>query len=140
MGYFVPIFLRIIRHSSFPTGPFSLNHFSIPIGSIVSVYLVIVSVILMLPSTTPDITSYQIQDAENSTIIVTDWVSYTNDLLSGFNWASALVIFVIGAVGTVWILGARKWFKGPPIDKNTQFKICESNVELNEEEFPVSFK
>ena len=93
----------------------------------------------MLPSTIPDITSYQIQDPENPTLIITDWATYTSDFLNGFNWASVLVVFVMSAVGTVWILGARKWFKGPPNDVKTKVNY-DSNLEFNIEEFPVPNK
>jgi len=85
----LPTFCRIVyARDSFETGPVSLGRFGIPIGIISCVWIVIITVLFVLPTLSP-------VDAKN--------MNYTVVIVA----ASAIYIF-----GN-WYFNARHWFKGP---------------------------
>jgi hypothetical protein len=115
MAYFIPILLRTIRFDTFPSGPFTLGSLGLPFGIISSLYLLLVSIILTLPTQYTDITTYQTMDpATNATI--TDTGAYQAALLANTNWAPVMVTIVGVSIIASWVFSARHWFTGPPIN------------------------
>jgi len=89
ISYVVPVFLRITSgRQTFKPGPFHLGRWSTLVGSVACSWVAFICVLLMFPSTSgPD--------------------SQT------MNYAVTIIVGVILLSGGWWILGARKWFKGP---------------------------
>ncbi|KAF9569947.1 hypothetical protein BGW38_008794 [Lunasporangiospora selenospora] len=89
ISYGIPTFCRITyARDSFEPGPVSLGRFSIPIGVISCVWIVIITVLFVLPTSSP-------VTAKN--------MNYTVAIVA----ASAIYIFAN------WYFNARHWFKGP---------------------------
>jgi amino acid transporter len=89
IAYVIPIFLRQFS-TDFKTGPWHLGAWSRPIGWIAVVWVVFISVLFMLPTSTP----------------IT---------LQGFNYTPVVVLGVFLIVTIWWLVSARHWFKGPII-------------------------
>jgi amino acid transporter len=89
IAYVIPIFLRQFS-TDFKTGPWHLGAWSRPIGWIAVVWVVLISVLFMLPTSTP----------------IT---------LQGFNYTPVVVLGVFLIVTIWWLVSARHWFKGPII-------------------------
>jgi amino acid transporter len=89
IAYVIPIFLRQFS-SDFKTGPWHLGAWSRPIGWIAVVWVVLISVLFMLPTSTP----------------IT---------LQGFNYTPVVVLGVFLLVTIWWLVSARHWFKGPVV-------------------------
>jgi len=89
IAYVLPIFLRQFS-TDFKTGPWHLGAWSRPIGWIAVVWTVFISVLFMLPTSTP----------------IT---------LQGFNYTPVVVLGVIVIVTIWWLASARHWFKGPVV-------------------------
>jgi hypothetical protein len=89
IAYVIPIFLRQFS-TDFNTGPWHLGAWSRPIGWIAVVWVVFISVLFMLPTSTP----------------IT---------LQGFNYTPVVVLGVFLIVTIWWLVSARHWFKGPII-------------------------
>src|SRR5215467_14131044 len=87
IAYVIPIFLRQFA-PDFKTGPWHLGAWSAPIGWIAVIWVVIISVLFMLPTVTP----------------------ITRD---NFNYTPVVVLGVILLVTIWWLVSARHWFKGP---------------------------
>ncbi|MFZ0128741.1 MAG: amino acid permease [Candidatus Dormiibacterota bacterium] len=90
IAYGIPILLRLRAGSNFQPGPWNLGKWSRVIGIVAVVWIVIISILFVLPITFP----------------VT---------LGNFNYT--IVAVGVVAIGTTlwWLLSARKWFKGPQI-------------------------
>ena len=89
IAYALPIFLRQFS-PEFKTGPWHLGAWSKPIGWIAVIWTVFISVLFMLPTSTP----------------IT---------LQGFNYAPVAVLGVLVIVTIWWLASARHWFKGPVV-------------------------
>jgi len=89
IAYAIPIFLRQFA-PDFKTGPWHLGAWSRPIGWIAVIWVAIISVLFMLPTSTP----------------IT---------LQGFNYTPVVVLGVFLIVAIWWLVSARHWFKGPII-------------------------
>ena len=89
IAYAIPIFLRQFA-PDFKTGPWHLGAWSRPIGWIAVIWVAIISVLFMLPTSTP----------------IT---------LQGFNYTPVVVLGVFLIVTIWWLVSARHWFKGPII-------------------------
>jgi len=89
IAYVIPIFLRQFA-PDFKTGPWHLGAWSRPIGWIAVVWVAFISVLFMLPTSTP----------------IT---------LQGFNYTPVVVLGVFLIVTIWWLVSARHWFKGPII-------------------------
>ncbi|KAF9983367.1 hypothetical protein BGZ65_001874 [Modicella reniformis] len=88
ISYGLPTFCRLVYCENFEPGPISLGRFSIPIGVVSCVWIVIITVLFVLPTSSP-------VNAKN--------MNYTVVVVA----ASAIYIF-----GN-WYFNARHWFKGP---------------------------
>ena len=92
IAYLTPVFLRRINPKAFTPGPYKLSPtVSLVVGWIAVVWVVFICIVLMLPQWSPITAAY-------------------------FNYAPITVGGVVVFAGGWWLLGARKWFKGPKIE------------------------
>lgn len=89
IAYGLPILLRLFSKDFVP-GPWHLGAWSKPIGAIAVIWIVLISILFMLPSANP--------------------VNAGN-----FNYAPVAVLGTLLIVGIWWIVSAHNWFKGPII-------------------------
>jgi amino acid transporter len=89
IAYALPILLRLFA-KDFKRGPWHLGAWSMPIGIVGVVWVVIISVLFMLPTANP-ITPVT------------------------FNYTPVVVLGTFVIIGAWWLLSARNWFKGPVI-------------------------
>jgi amino acid permease (GABA permease) len=87
LAYVTPVLLRR-RNPDFRPGPWRLGRWSAPIGWIAVVWVGVICVLFVLPTTAP----------------VT---------LANFNYTIVAVAVVFGAATLWWVLSARRWFTGP---------------------------
>ena len=90
IAYVLPVYLRLRLGGGFEAGPWSLGRWSRPIGIVAVGWVAFISVLFMLPTTSP----------------VTR---------STFNYTPLAVLAVLGFAGGWWLLSARKWFTGPKV-------------------------
>ncbi|KAF8939415.1 hypothetical protein BGZ47_008166 [Haplosporangium gracile] len=110
ISYGLPTFCRITySRNTFEDGPISLGRFSLPIGIISCVWIVIITVLFILPGTSP-VTAQNM----NYTIVI----------------VLAAAIFIFGN----WYFNARHWFKGPVanIDIEEQQHVPGDKMEIEE--------
>ncbi|KAJ3024554.1 UNVERIFIED_CONTAM: hypothetical protein HDU68_008017 [Siphonaria sp. JEL0065] len=116
LSYLLPILLRVIRNDKFPRGPFHLGSYGVPVGIIAILFLVFASIALVLPTVYTDPEEYVL--ADNVTL---DHDAYVQAYLVNFNWAPVVVVGVFIVSNMFWVVYARKWFTGPPIDSETKW-------------------
>ncbi len=87
IAYVAPVFLRR-RTPDFRVGPWNLGRWSGPVGWLAIVWVAIICVLFVLPTSSP----------------VTP---------STFNYTIVAVGVVLGGAWLWWLLGARRWFTGP---------------------------
>ncbi|HTR94277.1 MAG TPA: amino acid permease [Trebonia sp.] len=105
VAYVLPTFLRLRLGSAFVRGPWHLGRWSRPIGTIAVVWVVIISVLFMLPTANP-----------------VTWKS--------FNYTVIAVVAVVGFAGIYWAVSARKWFTGPKVQGSAEeLAAIESELE-----------
>ncbi len=90
IAYVTPTFLRLRLGESFRRGPWHLGRWSYVVGWIAVVWVVIITILFMLPQVGP--------------------ITWTT-----FNYAVVAVLVVIGFAGIYWLVSARHWFKGPKV-------------------------
>ncbi|HTU72869.1 MAG TPA: amino acid permease [Trebonia sp.] len=90
VAYVIPTFLRLRLGSSFVRGPWHLGRWSKPIGIIAITWVVIITILFMLPAASP-----------------ITWKT--------FNYTVIAVVVVLGFAGIWWLASARKWFTGPKV-------------------------
>src|SRR5579862_4104835 len=90
VAYGIPIFLRLRAGSSFEAGPWHLGRWSRLIGTIAVTWIVIISILFILPTAFP--------------------ITGTN-----FNYTIVAFAVVLGATSIWWVVSAKNWFKGPKI-------------------------
>jgi amino acid permease (GABA permease) len=90
IAYVTPTFLRLRQGANFQRGPWHLGRWSKPIGIIAVIWVIIITILFMLPQVGP--------------------ITATT-----FNYAVVAVLAVIGFAGIYWLVSARKWFTGPRI-------------------------
>lgn len=89
IAYALPILLRLFA-KDFKPGPWHLGAWSKPIGIIAVLWVIFISILFMLPTTsTPSVAT--------------------------FNYAPVAVLGTLLIVGIWWLVSARFWFKGPVI-------------------------
>jgi amino acid permease (GABA permease) len=88
IAYVIPTFLRLRKGDAFERGPWHLGRWSRPIGVLAVVWVVVITVLFMLPQVSP----------------------VTSD---SFNYAPVAVLVVLGFAATWWALSARHWFLNP---------------------------
>ncbi|MFC5906859.1 amino acid permease [Streptacidiphilus monticola] len=90
IAYVIPTFLRLRLGDRFQPGPWRLGRWSRPVGVVAVAWVVVITVLFMLPTTSP--------------------VTATS-----FNYAPVAVLVVLGFAGGWWLLSARHWFTGPKV-------------------------
>ena len=90
IAYVTPTFLRLRQGADFRPGPWQLGRWSRPIGIVAVTWVVIITILFMLPQVSP--------------------VTWTN-----FNYSVVAVAVVVGFAGIWWLVSARKWFTGPRV-------------------------
>jgi amino acid permease (GABA permease) len=90
IAYVLPTFLRLRQGDNFQRGPWHLGRWSKPIGITAVVWVVIISILFMLPVFSP-ITA------------------------GNFNYTVVAVVVVLGFAWIYWMVSARKWFTGPRV-------------------------
>ena len=90
VAYVMPTFLRLRLGSAFNRGPWHLGRWSTPIGSIAVAWVVIITILFMLPTQSP--------------------ITWSN-----FNYTVIAVVVVLGFAVIYWLVSARKWFTGPRV-------------------------
>ncbi|KAG0211167.1 hypothetical protein BGX33_004492 [Mortierella sp. NVP41] len=110
ISYGLPTFCRITySRNTFENGPISLGRLSIPIGIISCVWIVIITVLFVLPGASP-VTAQNM----NYTVVI----------------VAAAALYIFGN----WYFNARHWFKGPVanIDIEEQQHIPGDKTEVDE--------
>ncbi|MBM4790678.1 amino acid permease [Streptomyces sioyaensis] len=95
IAYVMPIFLRLLQGDRFERGPWHLGRWSKAIGTIAVGWTVVISVLFMLPTSSP---------------VTTDT----------FNYTPIAVLVVLGFAGIWWLVSARKWFTGPKVQGSAE--------------------
>ncbi len=95
IAYVMPTFLRLRQGASFQRGPWHLGRWSTPVGVIAVTWVVIITILFMLPTVSP--------------------ITATN-----FNYTIVAVTVVLGFAGIYWLVSARKWFKGPRVQGSAE--------------------
>ncbi|MEI7743829.1 MAG: amino acid permease [Chloroflexota bacterium] len=90
VAYVAPVFLRVRAGDKFQHGPWSLGKWGRLVGSIATVWVVVIFVLFMLPQAQP-----------------------IN--VSTFNYAPLVFVIVLGGAALWYAVSARKWFKGPKV-------------------------
>jgi amino acid permease (GABA permease) len=95
IAYVLPTFLRLRQGDAFVPGPWHLGRWSRPIGTIAVGWVVVITILFMLPQLSP----------------VT---------VKSFNYAPIAVLVVLGFAGIWWLVSARKWFTGPKVQGSAE--------------------
>jgi amino acid permease (GABA permease) len=95
IAYVLPTFLRLRQGDDFVRGPWHLGRWSKPIGIIAVTWVVIITVLFMLPQASP-----------------INWAT--------FNYAVFAVVAVVGFAGIYWAVSARNWFTGPRVQGSAE--------------------
>ena len=90
VAYGIPILLRLRAGNAFERGPWHLGRWSRVVGTIAVVWIVIISILFILPTAFP--------------------ITGTN-----FNYTIVAFAVVLGATTIWWMVSAKNWFKGPRI-------------------------
>jgi hypothetical protein len=88
ISYGIPIALRLWNRKDFVRGPFHLGRFSYPVAIVAVLWICLISIVFVLPQATP-------VNAQS------------------LNYAIVAVGIVVLYSATLWLVSARKWFKGP---------------------------
>lgn len=106
IAYVTPVFLRLRAGDSFRAGPWQLGRWSRPIGTVATIWVVLIAILFMLPQVVP---------------VRTDT----------FNYAPVAVGVVILFAGGWWLLSAKNWFKGPKVQGTPdELAAIERDLEL----------
>src|ERR1700734_3941937 len=95
IAYVIPTYLRLRQGANFQRGPWHLGRWSYLVGIIAVTWVVIITILFMLPQVGP-----------------ITW--------STFNYAVFAVVAVIGFAGIYWLGSARNWFTGPRIQGSAE--------------------
>ncbi len=95
IAYVLPTFLRLRQGDDFQRGPWHLGRWSKPIGIIAVTWVVIITILFMLPQVSP-ITA------------------------GNFNYTVVAVAVVLGFAGIYWLVSARNWFTGPRVQGSAE--------------------
>jgi amino acid permease (GABA permease) len=105
VAYVLPTFLRLRLGSAFVRGPWHLGRWSKPIGIISVGWVVIITVLFMLPAASP--------------------ITWTN-----FNYTVIAVVAVLGFAWIYWAVSAHKWFTGPRVQGSAE-ELAAMEAELD---------
>lgn len=95
IAYVIPTYLRLRQGDDFKRGPWHLGRWSRPIGTVAVVWVAFISILFMLPPTSP----------------------INKDT---FNYAPVAVAVVLGGAALWWVVSARNWFTGPKVQGSAE--------------------
>ncbi|HSR85003.1 MAG TPA: amino acid permease [Streptosporangiaceae bacterium] len=95
IAYVLPTFLRLRQGASFQRGPWHLGQWSFLIGSIAVTWVIIITILFMLPTVSP--------------------IHWAN-----FNYTVVAVVVVLGFAWIYWLASARRWFTGPRVQGSAE--------------------
>jgi amino acid permease (GABA permease) len=95
IAYVLPTFLRLRQGDSFQRGPWHLGRWSYPVGIVAVSWVVIITILFMLPTTSP--------------------ITVKN-----FNYTIVAVVVVVGFAGIYWLVSAKNWFTGPKVQGSAE--------------------
>jgi amino acid transporter len=104
IAYVIPTLLRLRLGKRFKPGPWQLGRWSKPIGIAAVTWVVIITILFMLPTVSP--------------------INGTN-----FNYTVVAVVVVLGFAGIWWLVSAHKWFTGPKV-QGTEAELADMEREL----------
>jgi amino acid permease (GABA permease) len=105
IAYVAPTFLRLRLGDRFQPGPWHLGRWSRPIGIIAVGWVVVITILFMLPTTSP----------------VT---------VDTFNYTPLAVLAVLGFAGIWWLVSAKNWFTGPKVQgSEEELEAVEQDLE-----------
>jgi amino acid permease (GABA permease) len=107
VAYILPVILRLRQGENFKRGPWHLGRWSTVVGVIATIWVVFITILFMLPQAFPP------------------------NLQTNFNYAPVAVLVVLLFAGGWWVLGARRWFKGPRV-QGTPEELAAIERELTE--------
>jgi amino acid permease (GABA permease) len=96
IAYGIPILLRLLQGERFQRGPWHLGRWSYLVGWIAVVWIGFISVLFILPQTSP------------------------GNTLTSFNYAIVAVGVVMVYATGYWFLSAKNWFKGPKVQGSAE--------------------
>jgi amino acid permease (GABA permease) len=105
IAYIIPVFLRVRAGSRFQQGPWNLGRWGVLNGTIATIWVVIICILLLLPQLKP--------------------ITKTN-----FNYAPVAVLVVIGFATIYWLASAKNWFTGPRVQGSAE-ELAAIERELN---------
>ena len=105
VAYGIPIFLRLRAGDKFERGPWHLGRWSRPIGIVAVVWIVLISILFILPTIFPP-------------------------TLGNLNYTIVAVAVVLVGTGVWWMASAKRWFKGPQIQGSAD-ELAAIEAELN---------
>jgi amino acid permease (GABA permease) len=104
IAYIIPIFLRLRAKDRFEAGPWNLGRKTYVIGYIATAWVVIITVMFMLPTLSP-----------------INW--------HDFNYAPIAVVVVVLLAGGWWLVSAKNWFTGPKVQGSAE-ELAQIEMEL----------
>ncbi|MHB1592687.1 MAG: amino acid permease [Streptosporangiaceae bacterium] len=105
IAYVLPTFLRLRQGSRFERGPWHLGRWSYLIGTIAVVWVIIITILFMLPV-------------------------YSPITVGNFNYTVVAVLAVLGFAWIYWMVSARRWFTGPKVQGSAdELAAIESELE-----------
>jgi amino acid permease (GABA permease) len=105
IAYIIPVFLRVRAGKKFKPGPWNLGKWGVLNGTIATIWVIIICILLLLPQLKP--------------------ITKTN-----FNYAPVAVLAVIGFATIYWLVSAKNWFTGPRV-QGTADELAAIERELN---------
>lgn len=112
VAYVAPVFLRVRAGSRFKPGPWSLGKWGPLVGSIATVWVVVICILFMLPQYLPQVD-------ENGLV------------LANLNFTPLVFIVVLGGAAIWYQVSAKNWFKGPKVQGTAEeLAAIERDLEL----------
>jgi amino acid transporter len=106
VAYVTPVFLRVLAGDRFERGPWTLGRWGKPVGTIATIWVVLISILFMLPQATP----------------IT---------VETFNYTPIVFIVVLGFCAIWYAVSAKNWFKGPKVQGTpAELAAIERDLEL----------
>jgi len=106
VAYVTPVFLRLLAGDRFQKGPWTLGRWSRPIGIIATIWVIVISVLFLLPQVQP----------------IT---------ISTFNYTPVVFLVVLGGAAIWYAVSAKNWFKGPRVQGSPEeLAAIERDLEL----------
>jgi amino acid transporter len=112
VAYVAPVFLRVRAGSKFKPGPWSLGKWGPLVGTVATIWVVVIVVLFMLPQYLPQF------DANGPV-----WAD--------LNFTPLVFLVVLGGAALWYAVSAKNWFKGPKIQGSAdELAAIEKDLEV----------